>query len=818
MLEPYKSGFTYCSVISINKGLYTMPDNLHDDALNYHRYPQPGKFAIKATKSMETQRDLALAYSPGVAIPCEEIAKDPLKALEYTSKGNTVAVISNGTAVLGLGAIGALASKPVMEGKAVLFKKFSNIDAIDIEIDETDPDKLIEHIAALEPTFGGINLEDIKAPECFEIEQRLKERMNIPVFHDDQHGTAIIVGAAVLNWAHLSGKKLKDVRLVANGAGASAISCLNILVSLGLKKKNIIVCDRNGTIYKGRKEGMDKIKEAYASTTKHRTLVDALDHADIFLGLSGPNVLKGKDVKKMAKKPLIMALANPTPEIMPEDAKAAKPDAIICTGRSDYPNQVNNVLCFPFIFRGALDVGATAINEEMKLACVKAISELARKEASAEVASVYSNEALDFGPEYLIPKAFDPRLIYQLPVAVAKAAMDSGVAARPIKDWDAYTDKLKSYTYRTNMVMRPVISQAQQKLTRIVYAEGEDERVLRAVQMICDDRLARPTVIGRRKVVEARLDQYNLRVEIDKDFELVDPEDDPRYKEYWQHYHKIMERNGVTADVAKTIIRTNTTVIGAVMVNRGEADALICGTMGIYRDHLKDVIDILGLQPGVETAAAMNALTISKGTFFFCDTQINTNPSIAQISEMTLLAAQKVERFGLKPKIALLSHSNFGSNNCESAFKMRAALNDLRQRAPHLEIDGEMHADAALDSAIREKVMPNSTLEGQANLFIMPSVESANIAFNMLKVLGSGISIGPLLLGVAKPAHILTPSATPRGIMNATAVAAVTAQKTAKKQPKTTKAQSKKKKSAVKKVVKKTIAKKKAATKKKAAK
>lgn len=753
-----------------------MKDSTYEAALEYHRSPKPGKFSIKPTKSMETQLDLALAYSPGVAAPCEEIAKDPVKALEYTARGNMVAVITNGTAVLGLGAIGALASKPVMEGKAVLFKKFSNIDAIDVEIDETDPDKFVEHVAALEPSWGGINLEDIKAPECFEIERKLKERMNIPVFHDDQHGTAIIVGAAVLNWLHMSKRKIKDVKLVANGAGASAISCLNILVSLGMKKKNIIVCDREGVIYKGRKEGMDSVKEKYASDTKHRNLTDALKGADIFLGLSGPNVLKGKDVKPMSKTPLIMALANPTPEVMPEDVKKEKPDAVICTGRSDYPNQVNNVLCFPFIFRGALDVGATAINEEMKLACVNAIAELARKEASPEVADVYSNEHLEFGPDYLIPKAFDPRLIIELPMAVAKAAMDTGVAVRPIKDWAAYEDKLKSYIYRTSMVMRPIISSAKAKQKRIVFCEGEEERVLRAAQSVIDEKLGKAILIGRRSVVEHRIEKLNLRLEIDKDFELVDPQDDPRYRQYWSKYHEIMERRGVTPNGAQTVVRTNTTVIGSLMVELGDADAILCGTTGLYSSHLKDVIDILGLKSGVETAAAMGCLILSKGTFFFCDTHVNPDPSIAQISEMVMLATEKISQFGIKPKVALLSHSNFGTHEHHTAINMRSVLADLRQRAPDLEVDGEMHSDAALSEKIRQEIMPGSTLSGQANLFVMPTLDSANITFNMVKVLSDGISIGPILLGVAKPAMILTPSATARGIINAAAISSVSAQ------------------------------------------
>ncbi|MGZ9097097.1 MAG: NADP-dependent malic enzyme [Micavibrio sp.] len=753
-----------------------MKDNLRDAALEYHRLPSPGKISIVPTKAMATQRDLALAYSPGVAFACEEIEKDPLKALDYTSRGNLVAVISNGTAVLGLGDIGALASKPVMEGKAVLFKKFANIDSIDIEIDEKDPDKLIEIIASLEPSFGGINLEDIKAPECFKVERALRERMKIPVFHDDQHGTAIIVTAAIKNWLHLKGRKIEDIKLVANGAGAAAIACLNLLVTAGMPKKNIIVCDRKGVVYKGRKEQMDEEKEKFAVDTNLRTLTEALEGADIFLGLSAAGALKGEMVKNMAKAPLIMALANPTPEIMPEEAREAKPDAIICTGRSDYTNQVNNVLCFPFLFRGALDVGATAINEEMKLACVEAIAGLARREATAEVAAVYSDENLEFGPEYLIPKPFDPRLIVELPIAVAKSAMESGVATRPITDWDAYREKLQSYTYRTSMVMRPIFARAKLDPKRVVYCEGEEERVLRAVQMVLDDGIAKPILIGRKEVIETRVKRLGLRMKIGKDFELIDPEYDPRYREYWTDYHAIMERRGVNPALARTVLRTDFTVIGALMVRRGDADAAICGTIGRYKQHLKNVVDIIGLSPGVETAAAMNALILPRGTYFICDTQINPTPSVAQLSEVTLLAAHEVYRFGIKPKVALLSHSNFGSHDDESACRMRDALIEIRNRAPELEVDGEMHADDALSEIIRQTSMPNSTLRGAANIMIMPNVDAANIAFNMLRVLGEGISIGPILLGTAMPMHILTPSVTPRGILNMTAFACVDAQ------------------------------------------
>jgi malate dehydrogenase (oxaloacetate-decarboxylating)(NADP+) len=746
-------------------------------ALDYHNQDgRPGKITIRPTKPLATQNDLALAYSPGVAVPCEEIAKDPSKAYDYTAKGNLVAVITNGTAVLGLGNIGALAAKPVMEGKSVLFQKFANIDSIDIEINETDIDKFVDIVASLEPTFGGINLEDIKAPECFEIERRLKERMNIPVFHDDQHGTAIIVAAAFKNWLAWSGRKAKDIKLVTSGAGASATACLMLLLKVGLRKENIIVCDRNGVIYKGRNEGMDPQKEAFASDTKARTLDEALKGADVFLGLSSAGAVKKESISKMADAPLILALANPTPEIMPEEAREAKPNCIVCTGRSDYTNQVNNVLCFPFIFRGALDVGATQINEEMKLACVEAIADLARKEATAEVAAVYSEEHLTFGPDYLIPKPFDPRLIVDVPIAVAKAAMASGAATRPIKDFEAYRQKLRQFYIRSQLVMRTIMSRAKENPKRIVYCEGEDERVLQAAQAMIDEKMAKPILIGRKKVLDTRIRRLGLRMQIGTDFELIDPEDDPRYKEYWQTYHRIMERRGVTPADARTTLRTNTTVIGALMVYKGDADAIICGTSGHYNEHTKDIIDIIGLKPGVETPAAMNVLIIPRGNYFFCDTQINPNPSIAQISEMTMLAAEEVKRFGIKPKIALLSHSNFGTSDDDSAYKMRAAFADLRRRDPELEIDGEMHADAALSEAIREAVMPNSNLKGSANLFIMPNVESAHISFNLLKTLADGISIGPLLLGVARPAHVLTPAVTTRGIINVSAIAAVSAQ------------------------------------------
>ena len=750
--------------------------DLTEAALEYHLKPRPGKLSLLPTKPLTTQRDLSLAYSPGVAIPCLEIEKDPLKALDYTSRGNLVAVISNGTAVLGLGNIGALASKPVMEGKCCLFKKFADIDSIDIEVDETDVDKLVDTIAALEPSFGGINLEDIKAPECFEVESRLRERMNIPVFHDDQHGTAIIVAAAFMNWIHLTGRDIKKTKLVGSGAGASAIACLRLLVEAGLPRENITICDREGLVYKGRNTGMDPAKEEFASDTKDRTLGDAIKSANVFLGLSGPGVLDQDMVKSMADAPLIMALANPTPEIMPELAKEVKPNAVICTGRSDYTNQVNNVLCFPFIFRGALDVGATTINEEMKLACVHAIAKLARKEATAEVASLYSDEILDFGPDYLIPKPFDPRLIVDVSAAAAQAAMDTGVAARPIKDMAAYKEKLHQFFYRTDLVMRPVFNRAKANPQRIVYCEGEEEKVLRASQVTVDDGNAFPILIGRKSVVETRIKRLNLRLQAGKDFEIVDPEDDPRYKDYWTTYHQIMERRGVTPSDARRVVRTNTTVIGALMVYKGEADAVICGTEGQYSNHLRHVNDIIGLKDDVRTASALSVLIHPKGPLFICDTHVNPHPCKSQIVEMTLLAIEEIKRFGITPKVALLSHSNFGTSNTETSAILREACSELKKRAPDIEIDGEMQADVALSSKVRDIIMPNSTLSGEANLLVMPSMDAANISFNMLKTMSDGVSIGPLLLGCAKPAYILTPSVTPRGIVNVSALATVAAQ------------------------------------------
>ena len=743
-----------------------MDKSFEKDALDYHKFPTPGKIAIKATTQLTTQRDLALAYSPGVAAPCLEIEKDPMKSYEYTSRGNMVAVISNGTAVLGLGNIGALASKPVMEGKAVLFKKFASIDSIDIEIDEQDTEKFIETVQRLEPSFGGINLEDIKAPECFEIEERLKTTMNIPVFHDDQHGTAIIVGAAFKNWIKFTGRKMSDIKLVANGAGAAAISCLKILNALGLPKDNMTVCDRNGVIYKGRSEGMDKYKAEFAVETNARSLDDAIEGADVFLGLSAAGALTQENCAKMSKAPLVMGLANPTPEIMPELVREVQPDAIICTGRSDYTNQVNNVLCFPYLFRGALDCGATQINEEMKLACVEAIAELAQAEASHEVAAVYQNENLEFGADYLIPKPFDPRLIVKLPIAVAKAAMESGVAKRPIKNFETYKAKLTQYFYHSNLIMGPIFDKAKANPKRVVFAEGEEERVLMAVQTVIDDGLAKPILIGRRRVLEARIKKMKLRIKLDSDVEICDPEDDQRYKDYWMQYHSLMERKGVSPNVAKTIVRTSTTVIAALMVQRDEADAMICGVIGQYVVHLRHLKQIIGLKEGVETPAALVGLIMSKGNLFITDTHVNPDPSAHQLSETTLLAAEEMRRFGIDPNVALVSHSNFGSSNVPSAIKMREALAEIQNRNPELMIDGEMHADCALSQSIRETTMPNSTLKGTANLLVMPSVEAANITYNAIKIMNDATVVGPILLGMAKPVHICTAAATPRTLVN----------------------------------------------------
>lgn len=755
-----------------------MDDQLKQSALDFHEFPIPGKIQVSPTKPLATQRDLALAYSPGVAAPCLEIEKDPLAAFKYTARGNLVGVVSNGTAVLGLGNIGALAGKPVMEGKGVLFKKFAGIDVFDIEVDELDPDKFIDVVAALEPTFGGINLEDIKAPECFYIEAKLRERMNIPVFHDDQHGTAIISTAAILNGLRVVEKNLSDVRMVVSGAGAAAIACMNLLVALGMQKHNIVVCDSKGVIYQGRETPMAETKAAYAiEDNGKRTLAEVMQDADIFLGCSGPNVLTQKMVKQMARQPLILALANPEPEILPPVAKAVRADAIICTGRSDYPNQVNNVLCFPFIFRGALDVGATAINEEMKLAAVHAIAELAHAEQSEVVASAYGDQDLSFGPEYLIPKPFDPRLIVKIAPAVAKAAMDSGVATRPIADFTAYVDKLTEFVYKTNLFMKPVFSQARNDPKRVVLAEGEEARVLHATQELVTLGLAKPILVGRPGVIEMRIQKLGLQIRPGVDFEIVNNESDPRFKEYWSEYYSIMKRSGITQEQAQRAVISNTTVIGAIMVQRGEADAMICGTIGDYHEHFSVVQQLFGYRDGVQTAGAMNALLLPSGNTFIADTYVNDDPTPEQLADITLMAAQTVRRFGIEPRVALLSHSNFGSSNSPAACKMRETLAKVRERDPHLMIDGEMHGDAALLESIRQDRMPDSPLKGSANILIMPNVEAARISYNLLRVSSSeGVTVGPVLMGVAKPVHVLTPIASVRRIVNMVALAVVEAQ------------------------------------------
>ena len=751
-------------------------DDLRRAALEYHEKPQPGKIAIAATKQLVNQRDLALAYSPGVAAASEAIHSDPAAAARYTARSNLVGVVTNGTAVLGLGAIGPLAAKPVMEGKAVLFKKFAGIDVFDIEIDERDPDKLIEVIAALEPTFGGINLEDIKAPECFYVERTLRERMKIPVFHDDQHGTAIIVGAAVLNGLKVVGKELGNIKLVTSGAGAAALACLKLLVELGLPRQNIWVTDIEGVVFEGRTALMDEDKARFAQPTSARKLADVIEDADVFLGLSAAGVLKPAMVKTMAARPLILALANPTPEIMPEEVNAVRDDAVIATGRTDYPNQVNNVLCFPFIFRGALDVGATTITTEMEVAAVHAIAALAQEEQSDIVASAYGITALGFGAEYLIPKPFDPRLITRIAPAVAQAAMASGVASRPIVDMSAYRDQLQQFVYRSGTFMKPIFSIAKNAVasglkSRIVFAEGEEERVLRAVQVVIDEKLAAPILIGRPAILAKRIERFGLRMRAGVEFELINPEQDPRYRDYWQTYHRLAARKGITEHYAKIEMRRRLTLIGAMMIHKGDADGMICGTFGLHGMHLNYVDQVIGRRPGVQTYAAMNILMLPGRQLVLADTHVNVDPTKEQIAEITLLAAEQMKHLGLVPKIALLSHSNFGTSDSSSALKMREALALVRSRSPDLEIDGEMHADCAVDESIRRALMPYSTLKGDANLLICPNIESANIAYNLLKATaGNNVAIGPILLGAAKPINILTPSSTVRRIVNMTAL------------------------------------------------
>lgn len=747
-------------------------------ALDYHAHPTPGKISVTPTKPLANQDDLSLAYSPGVAAACMAIFNDGDEAAsKYTSRSNLVGVITNGTAVLGLGNIGPLAAKPVMEGKGCLFKKFAGVDVFDIELAEHDPDKLVDIIAALEPTLGGVNLEDIKAPECFYIEKKLRERMRIPVFHDDQHGTAIISSAAVLNGLKIVNKNPADVKLVCSGAGAAAIACLDLLVKVGINKENIYVCDSRGVIWKGRDENMEENKTRYAQDTDARTLADVIKNADVFLGCSTAGVLTKDMVKSMGNQPLILALANPDPEILPEDAKEARPDCIIATGRSDYPNQVNNVLCFPFIFRGALDVGATRITEEMKLACVTAIAELAQAEQNDEVASVYQDQDLNFGPEYIIPKPFDPRLIVQIAPAIAQAAMDSGVATRPIEDMDAYRSQLMSFIYHSGQLMRPLYKQAKSASKRVVFADGEDERVLHAAQTVIDEKLAYPILVGRPSVINMRIEKLGLRLINGKNIEIVNPEDDDRFNETWQAYYKLKARDGVTPNIAKAMVRKHNTLIGVMLMERGDADAMICGVSSKFDNQLKYVEEVIGLKPGAQTFAAMNVLMLPDETLFICDTHVNENPSAEQIADITIQAAEEMIRFGITPKIALLSHSNFGSRPSESSRKMARAREIIAERAPLLEVDGEMHADSALSEKIRLNAFPDSTLKGRANLLIMPNLDTGNITYNMLKMTGSnGIAMGPVLLGAAKPVHILTTSATTRRIVNMTALAVVDAQ------------------------------------------
>ncbi|HBZ18047.1 MAG TPA: NADP-dependent malic enzyme [Betaproteobacteria bacterium] len=753
-----------------------MDEQLRRSALHYHRYPSPGKLSINATKGLTNQRDLALAYSPGVAAACEEIVADPSAVDLYTSRANLIGVITNGSAVLGLGAIGPLAAKPVMEGKAVLFKKFAGIDVFDLEINEDDEDQLIKIIASLEPTFGGINLEDIKAPECFRIEKELRKRLKIPVFHDDQHGTSIIVAAAFLNALEVVGKDLKDVKVVCSGAGAAALACLELLVQVGLPIANIYVADIHGVVYQGREIEMDEIKAQFAKDTDDRNLADLMVDADVFIGLSAANVLNEDMITLMSKNPVILALANPDPEIHPDIVRRVRPDAVMATGRSDYPNQVNNVLCFPFIFRGALDVGATEINDEMKLAAVRAIAELAREEQSDVVAMAYENIEMKFGPTYFIPKPFDPRLIVRIAPAVADAAMKSGVATRPILDFEAYKERLTQFVYHSGIIMKPVFLAAKQKPQRVVYCEGEDERVLRAVQIVVDEGLARPILIARPEVLENKIEKAGLRIRPHRDFELFDPNSDPRIEGYWKQYYEIMQRKGVSEEYANREASRRTTLIGALMVNNGDADAMLCGTIANFDIHLRHIDDVIGLRRGVSRYAAMNVLILPGRTIFICDTYVNINPDAEQIADITILAAEEVRRFGLVPNIALLSHSNFGTSKDISAQKMSLAREMIIERDPTLKVEGEMHGDAALDEQIRQKIFPNSQISGEANLLIMPNLDAANISFNLMKVTaGEGITIGPILLGPSKVVHVLTPTATVRRLVNMSALCSVDA-------------------------------------------
>ncbi|MCV2362054.1 NADP-dependent malic enzyme [Paucibacter sp. DJ1R-11] len=749
---------------------------LRDAAREYHRSPTRGKIAVNATKALSNQRDLSLAYSPGVAYPCLDIEADPSLAAEYTSRANLVGVITNGTAVLGLGDIGPLAAKPVMEGKGCLFKKFAGIDVFDIELAERDPDKLVDIIAAMEPTLGGVNLEDIKAPECFYIEKKLKERMNIPVFHDDQHGTAIISSAALLNGLELVGKDIAAVKLAVSGAGAAAIACLDVMVGLGLKRENIFVCDSKGVIHAEREDAkagkLDESKQRYCQTTASRTLADVVHGADVFLGCSAAGVLTAEMVKTMAASPIILALANPEPEIRPELAKAVRPDCIIATGRSDYANQVNNVLCFPYIFRGALDCGASKITEEMKLACVREIAALAKAETSDEVAAAYAGEELHFGPDYLIPKPFDARLILRIAPAVAQAAADSGVAERPIADMAAYRQSLERYVYQTGMFMRPVFTAAKANPARVIYAEGEDERVLRAVQVALDEGIVKPTLIGRPEVIATRIERAGLRLKLGEDVAVIDPSNDARFRQYWEAYHQVMGRQGVTPEMAKAAVRRSASTIGALAIKLGDADAMICGMVGRFDNHLEHVSDLIGLKPGARNFATMNALMLDEHTLFITDTFVNDQPDAEQLAEIAAMAAEEVKRFGLPPKLAFVSHSMFGSSKRPSAVKMRRARELFTQHAPDVECDGEMHGDAALSESVRNTFLPDSTLKGAANLLVLPSLDAANILFNVLKITaGQGVTVGPILLGSAAPVHILTPSATVRRIVNMTALA-----------------------------------------------